>query len=121
MSERRTRHRPLPPRSVFIGHLARNAAFAFSFIGLSLAGGALGYHHFEGLSWVDAILNAAMILTGMGPVSPLTSEAAKLFASGYALYSGVAFTTSIAVLLAPVAHRFLHKFHLDLTAPDDEP
>jgi hypothetical protein len=116
----RIRHRPLPPRIVFFGRLMRNAAFAFAFIGLSLAGGMLGYHHFAGLSWIDALLDSAMILTGMGPVSPLTNDIAKLFAAFYALYSGVAFLTFIAVLFAPVVHRFLHKFHLDLQGSADE-
>ena len=116
----RIRHRPLPSRIVFVGRLIRSAAFAFGFIGLSLAGGVLGYHHFAGLPWIDALLDSAMILTGMGPVSPLRDDPAKLFAAFYALYSGVAFLTFVAVLFAPVVQRFLHKFHLDLSGPPDE-
>jgi hypothetical protein len=69
---------------------------------------------------LDALLNAAMILTGMGPVNELPTVAGKLFASFYALFSGVVFITSVAVLLAPVIHRFLHKFHLESGSPDDD-
>ena len=116
----RIRHRPLPSRAVFIGRLLRNGAFGFGFIGLSLGLGMWGYHCFAGLGWIDALLDSAMILTGMGPVSPLTTDAAKIFASCYALYSGVAFLTFVAVLFAPVVQRFLHKFHLDLSGTLDE-
>ena len=75
--------------------------------------GVYGYHHFGGLSWLDALLNASMILSGMGPVNELRTTAAKLFASFYALFSGVAFITTAGVLFAPVIHRFFHKFHLE--------
>lgn len=106
--------RPLPPRDVFLRHLARNAAVSVGLVGASLAVGAVGYRLTAGLSWIDALLNAAMILTGMGPVSPMTTDAAKLFVTVYALFSGVAFLTSVSVLFAPAAHRFLHRFHLDV-------
>ena len=79
----------------------------------SLALGVLGYHLLAGLSWIDALVNASMILTGMGPVDPMHTAAAKIFASIYAIFSGVAFLTSVGVLLAPAAHRILHRFHLD--------
>jgi hypothetical protein len=82
-------------------------------IGGSLFLGVVGYHVFAGLTWIDSLLNASMILTGMGPVDRLTGTGAKLFASGYALFSGVAFLSSVGVLVAPVVHRFLHRFHLD--------
>jgi hypothetical protein len=68
----------------------------------------------NGLPWIDALLNASMILAGMGPVDPVQSTAAKLFATFYALYSGIAFLTMIAILMAPLLHRFLHKFHLEM-------
>ncbi|HEY0456257.1 MAG TPA: hypothetical protein VGE41_07755, partial [Verrucomicrobiae bacterium] len=71
-------------------------------------------HFIAGLDWVDAVLNAAMILTGMGPVNPLQTNAAKFFASFYALFSGIVFITSAGILLAPAAHRVLHKFHLEI-------
>ena len=115
----RIRHRPLPSRAVFLGRFLGNAVFAFAFIGLSLGGGAWGYMRFAGLHPVDAFLNAAMILTGMGPVATLDNDGAKIFATIYALYSGVAFLTFVAVLFAPVVQRFLHKFHLDLSGPDE--
>lgn len=85
------------------------AGFVLAF---SLSLGMAGYHWLCGLSWIDALLNASMILTGMGPVDPMKTEVAKLFASFYAIFSGVAFLTIVAVILAPVVHRFLHKFHL---------
>ena len=86
----------------------------------SLGLGMVGYHQIAGLSWLDALLNASMILTGMGPVNEMTTVGAKLFASFYALFSGVAFLTIVAVLLAPAVHRFLHRFHLDLAGePED--
>jgi len=86
----------------------------------SLALGVLGYHFIAGLSWIDAVVNAAMILTGMGPVNEMTTVGAKLFASFYALFSGVAFLTIVAVLLAPAVHRFLHRFHLDLAGDAED-
>jgi hypothetical protein len=114
----RLRHRPLPSWGVFLVRFLRNAFFASAFIVISLGGGVWGYHYFAGLGWVDSLLNASMILTGMGPVAELHGETAKIFASLYALYSGVAFLTFVAVLFAPVVHRFLHKFHLDLSEPE---
>ena len=83
----------------------------------SLLIGVVGYMYFFNLNWIDGLLNASMILTGMGPVDVAITDGAKLFASFYALYSGVAFLTSVAVIFAPVLHRFLHRFHLDM---DDE-
>jgi hypothetical protein len=82
-------------------------------IGCSLGLGILGYHFMAGLNWVDSLLNAAMILTGMGPVNALDSDAAKLFASAYALFSGVVFITATGILLAPIFHRMLHRFHIE--------
>lgn len=79
----------------------------------SLLIGVIGYMYYFDLNWIDALLNASMILTGMGPVNAATTNGAKIFASFYAIYSGVAFLTSVAVIFAPVLHRFLHRFHLD--------
>ncbi len=73
----------------------------------------VGYHHFENLSWVDAFANAAMILSGMGPLTALQTNFGKLFAGFYALFSGLAFIIIIGIIFAPVVHRFLHKFHLE--------
>ena len=75
--------------------------------------GMLGYHHFESMSWIDAFANAAMILSGMGPFGPLQTDSGKLFAGLYALFSGLAFITTAGIILAPVAHRLMHKFHLE--------
>ena len=82
-------------------------------IGFSLGLGILGYHVIGSLNWVDSLLNAAMILTGMGPVNTLNSDAAKVFASAYALFSGFAFITATGILLSPIFHRVLHRYHLE--------
>jgi hypothetical protein len=103
----------LLPRAAFLLRLLRSFSFTVVIIAVSLAIGSVGYHHFEGLAWVDALLNAAMILTGMGPVTPMQSVSGKLFATFFALYSGIAFLSVMAILLAPVIHRGMHKFHLD--------
>lgn len=102
---------PLLPFSLFVRRLIKSFLIALGFIALSLLLGAAGYHYTEGLSWLDATLNASMILAGMGPVDVLRTSAGKLFATFYALYSGIAFLTTAAILLAPIVHRFLHKFH----------
>ena len=101
------------PRSAFLLRLARSFGVTLLIIAFSLAMGSVGYHHFEKLEWVDSLLNAAMILTGMGPAGPLKYTSGKLFATFYALYSGIAFLSIMAVLLAPVFHRAMHKFHLE--------
>ena len=111
-------HKKLPPRRDFALHLLRNLAYVSVLIAGSLAMGATGYHAFASLPWLDATLNAAMILTGMGPVDPLTTSAGKVFGIFYALFSGVAFLTMVAMLLAPAAHRLLHRFHLELQGKD---
>ncbi len=106
------KHQPVLPVKHFVHRMLRHTLVAIIIVCFGLGIGVLGYHWIAGLSWVDAILNAAMILTGMGPVDVLHGDSAKLFASAYALFSGVVFLTTIAFVLAPVAHRFLHKFHL---------
>ena len=105
---------PLAGRRAFLRRVARFAGFAALLIAGSLLIGVGGYHFVCGLGWVDALLNAAMILTGMGPVNEVTTTAGKLFAAGYALFSGVAFLTIVAVFLAPIVHRFLHRLHLEM-------
>jgi hypothetical protein len=102
------------PRSAFFAMFARYFAVSISLLLASLTAGAVGYHYLEGIPWMDAYLNAAMILTGMGPVNVLKTDSGKLFAIIYCLYSGVAFLSASAIMIAPVAHRFLHRFHLDL-------
>ena len=105
--------RPLLPRAVYLKILARNFALALGIVAFSLGIGILGYHHFDKLPWLDAFENAAMILSGMGPLTQGEPDAGKIFAGCYALFSGLAFITSVSVMLAPVLHRFLHKFHLE--------
>jgi hypothetical protein len=109
-------------RRVLVRRLVRNGAIFVVFIALALGLGATGYHVLDGLPWLDAVLNAAMILTGMGPVAPISTAPAKVFATFYALFSGVFFLTMVAVLLAPALHHFLQRFHLDLRQrrTDDE-
>jgi len=106
-------HEPLLPLRQYLRRLVRGVMTGVSVIGVSLGIGVVGYHTLGHLGWVDSILNASMILTGMGPVDRMDSTIAKLFASAYAIFSGVAFLTSVGILFAPVLHRFLHQFHLD--------
>jgi len=103
---------PLAKRSVFAKRLALNGIVGLILLAFSLGIGMVGYHFLEGLSWIDSLLNASMILGGMGPVAPLQTVAGKLFASFYALYSGVILLASVGILAAPIFHRFLHRFHL---------
>ena len=101
-------------RRVLLRRLAHNAAIVTGLIAAALFVGAAGYHYFDGLPWIDATLNAAMILTGMGPVDPVRSPSAKIFAIAYALLSGVFFLTMVAVLLAPALQHVMHRLHLEL-------
>jgi len=98
-------------RRSFMGRLAWHVMIAFLMMLVALSIGISGYHWLGGFSWIDSLLEASMILGGMGPVKPLTSQSAKIFASAYALFSGLAFIAMMGVILAPVAHRILHKFH----------
>lgn len=104
--------KPLLPLRAFIKRLIRNLFFGLIIIAFSLGLGIFGYMHFEGMSAVDAYENAAMILSGMGPVDPLKTEHGKIFAGTYALYSGIIFLVTIAIIIAPIFHRFFHKFIL---------
>ncbi|MDO9083523.1 MAG: hypothetical protein Q7U56_09600 [Humidesulfovibrio sp.] len=104
----------LPPHRVFWTRVFWYSLFGSLFLAVSLGIGTLGYRFTAGLSWVDAFLNASMILTGMGPVDRLPTDTAKIFAGCYAIFSGVSFLTFCGVLFTPFYHRFMHKFHLDL-------
>lgn len=110
-----TRYKPLLPWGAFLQRSLHYIGYAFILLSGSLGLGVAGYMYFAGLGFTDAFFNASMILTGMGPVSEMPSDSAKWFASAYALFSGVAFLTTVGVFFAPVIHRFLHKIHLDDT------
>ncbi|MBK6947103.1 MAG: hypothetical protein IPH16_02605 [Haliscomenobacter sp.] len=103
----------LLPFHLFVDRMFRYGLLSTSLVAFSLALGMVGYHFFAGLSWLDSFYNACMILTGMGPVSVLTTSGAKLFSSFYALYSGIAFLSITAIIVAPLAHRVLHILHLE--------
>jgi hypothetical protein len=105
------KHAPLLSRREFRLRLLRHLLLGVFLVAFSLGLGVFGYHIFSGLPWIDALMNASMILTGMGPVDPMLTDGAKLFASFYALFSGIVFLTTAAVIMAPVFHRFLHHFH----------
>lgn len=111
MYEHRT-HSLLSPIA-FLRRVARHIFFAFLILGGGLSIGVLGYHYLAAFGWVDSLLNASMILGGMGPVDPLTTTGAKLFASFYALFSGLAFVGIASFVLAPFVHRVLHRLHLE--------
>ena len=107
------RHDPLAPLPVFVKRLIASLAIAFALIGFALTIGIVGYHSLGKLDWVDSLLEASMILGGMGPVNQLTGDGVKIFASMYALFSGLIFIAVLGLVLSPVAHRVLHKFHVD--------
>jgi hypothetical protein len=103
----------LLPRRQFYIRVMRHGGVAALAVAVALAIGVIGYRLTGGLSWVDALLNASMILGGMGPVDPITATSGKLFASFYALFSGLFFIAVTGVLLAPFLHRMIHAFHLE--------
>src|SRR6476659_8251808 len=107
------RSHPLLTRIQFARRVALHLAWAITIVAFALGIGILGYHLFAKLGWIDSLLNASMILAGMGPVDPLHTTAAKIFASCYALFSGLAFIGIASLLIAPFAHRLLHRVHLD--------
>jgi hypothetical protein len=120
---------PLLPIEHFLVRILHTAGVAAAIVVFSLSVGILGYHYIQGLDWLDALLNASMILSGMGPVDPPKEPPGKWFASFYALFSGVVFITTAGVIIAPIAHRMLHWFHIkemsdssdlsDLSDPSD--
>ena len=107
------RKAPLLPWPVFLLRVARHVGICIIILSICLGIGMLGYHYFEDMPWIDAFANASMILSGMGPFGPLQTDSGKLFAGFYALFSGLAFITTAGIILAPVAHRLIHKFHLE--------
>jgi TRAP-type C4-dicarboxylate transport system permease small subunit len=107
------RHEQIAPVSVFVTRLIGSVAMALALIALVLMIGIAGYHSLAGYNWVDSLLEASMILGGMGPVNQLPNDTAKIFASAYALFSGLIFIAVMGLVLSPVVHRILHKFHVD--------
>ena len=107
------KYQPLAPLRVFYSRVVQCFVLTLVIVAFSLALGMVGYHYCEGQGWLDALLNAAMILTGMGPADPVRTEPGKMFAIFYSLYSGIAFLSLVAILMAPIYHRFIHRFHLD--------
>jgi hypothetical protein len=103
---------PLLPQTKFIARLAANAVAGIIITVMTLAIGMVGYHNLEHMSWTDSFANAAMILSGMGPLTSLQTQPGKIFAGVYALFSGLILIVIIGVIFAPLVHRFLHRFHL---------
>ena len=107
-----SRHEEILPLRLFLRRMLNCLLIATVLVVVALGLGTMGYHFLGRLAWIDALLNASMILTGMGPVDRLESDTAKLFATAYALFSGLVFISLMALFVAPVTHRLLHKFHL---------
>ena len=107
------RHDQLAPRSVFIKRVIAALVAALGLIAVALFIGIASYHFIAGFNWIDSLLEASMILGGMGPIKELPTDAAKVFASIYALFSGLIFIGVMGIVLSPVAHRIMHKFHVD--------
>lgn len=101
------------PRSIFLKRIFGSLLIAVGIIAAGLVIGILGYHFIAGLNWIDSLLEASMILGGMGPVKELHDDASKIFASVYALFSGLVVLALMGIMLAPVMHRVMHKFHVD--------
>jgi len=115
------RNSAIAPRARFLKRLVASLLAGAAIVAVSLAIGMAGYHFLEQLSWLDAYLNAAMILSGMGPLASPQSVAGKMFAGTYALYSGLVVVVIAGIIFAPVFHRFLHKFHVEDEAGSGSP
>ncbi len=105
--------KPLLSRRLFYRRVVKHTSYSLVAIVIALGIGVFGYHWLGELSWVDSVLNAAMILGGMGPVDMMRDDSAKLFSAAYALFSGLFFIGIAALLVAPFAHRLLHRLHMD--------
>jgi hypothetical protein len=114
-----SRHQPLAPMQRYLWRVVLSMGIAALLIAASLGLGVLGYAYFETMSWLDAFLNASMILSGMGPVDTLKTDTGKLFAGCYAIYSGFVVLLSAGFAFAPVVHRILHRFHVDEAGEGD--
>ena len=111
---------PIAPLHVFYKRVLKSLVVATLILALCLLIGILGYHYIAKIEWIDAVHNASMILSGMGPVAEVKNFWGKIFSSAYALFSGVAFITNVGFLLAPAAHRFFHKLHVDQSDIQEE-
>jgi hypothetical protein len=107
------KHEKVASRAVFAKRMVGAVGVSFGLVVPALLIGLAGYHWIDKLGWVDALLEASMILGGMGPVNPLRNDAAKIFASGYALFSGLVLIGVMGIILTPITHRVLHKFHVE--------
>lgn len=105
---------PLAHKEVFHRRVLKSGMIALSIFITAISTGILGYHFIAGFSWIDAFLNASMILSGMGLVEVLTNDCAKIFSGFYALFSGITFLSTMAIFLAPVVHRIIHKYHIQM-------
>ncbi|HUL95863.1 MAG TPA: hypothetical protein VLT89_07615 [Usitatibacter sp.] len=114
------RHQQLAPPEVFRSRLIRSGTVGLVLVAVSLLAGMLGYEYFEDLDLLDAFVNAAMILSGMGPVNTPHTAGGKLFAGLYALYSGFAVLVIAAVIFAPAIHRALHRFHIEDSGGEEQ-
>jgi hypothetical protein len=103
---------PLLSKRLFLSRSINHFLLGIFTIFISLMIGVAGYHLLEGFSWIDSLLNASMILGGMGPIGELKTDGGKLFASMYALFSGIVFLVTVGIIFAPVVHRFLHSLHV---------
>ena len=110
----------LASRAEFLARLGRGAAFAGTIIAIGLAMGAAAFHFSEHQPWLDATLNASMLLAGEGPIAPFHTVSGKVLATVYALFSGIFFITATSLILAPIVHRFLHRFHLEVSSEGEE-
>lgn len=108
-----SRFKTLLPRRQFYARMARHVLMGLGLVAVCLAVGMCGYHGFENMGWLDAFVNASMILSGMGPVTEMKTDGGKFFAGCYALFSGLAFVGMVGLIFAPAIHRALHKFHLE--------
>jgi hypothetical protein len=106
-------HDELLPKREFLLRLLKHFGLSALLVLVSLGAGMLGYHHWNHSAWIDAFLNASMLLGGMGPVGDMSYPAGKIFAGIYALYAGLVFLVSLAIMITPVIHRIMHKFHID--------
>jgi hypothetical protein len=110
--------KPLLSVSVYRGQIRKSVSIGIAVLAVSLLIGILGYRFTTGMGWLDALHNASMILSGMGPVVEIKTKVGKLFSSFYALFSGVIFITNIGIILGPAIHRFFHRMHIQISADE---